>query len=298
MEPGFLMTICTCDREGIEDVGVGVPQSAYPALRAQCRKPHPVYDRDGVRLYVGDCLEVLPTLDQVDHVITDPPYSPRAMKNYRSANMIQRRDGQIKDFGYAGITDALRSAVLHESARLARRWVLIWTDIESAHLWREGGQEHGLRYIRTGVWVREHGAPQFSGDRPAQGVEACYIGHAAASKLKWNGGGHPAYWIGPIVNSQAEQQRIHSSPKPLWLMLQLIEDFTNPGETILDSFGGSMTTAVACKMLGRKCIAIEKEERWVKVGIKRLDATPVPLFVTSVQAIERGQAALPLEVGT
>jgi site-specific DNA-methyltransferase (adenine-specific) len=34
----------------------------------------PYYERDGIVIYHGDCLEVLPQIEAVDHVITDPPY--------------------------------------------------------------------------------------------------------------------------------------------------------------------------------------------------------------------------------
>src|SRR3990167_5988756 len=71
------MTVCTCAAEGIEDLGPGIPPSAYPALLAQCRR-HGVlaYERDGVRLFTGHVLDVLAELpaDSVDCCVTSPPY--------------------------------------------------------------------------------------------------------------------------------------------------------------------------------------------------------------------------------
>ena len=232
---------------------------------------HPYYEgAGGVVIYHGDCLEVLSELGQVDHVIMDPPYAPRAMKNARSGSTIkQRRDGQIYDFGYEALTPEVRQAVAVLVGDLALGWVISWCDIESASAWREALELACLRYVRTGVWVREHGAPQFSGDRPAQGVETCVIAHAGGVRMAWNGGGRPATWIGPIVSSQSGD-RLHSSPKPLWLMRQLIEDFTDPGDTILDPFMGSGTTLRAAKDLGRKAIGIEIEERYCEIAAQRL----------------------------
>ena len=230
----------------------------------------PYYEHGGITVFHGDCREILPLLERVDHVITDPPYAARAMKNFRSGSTIkQYRDGEIRDFGYEALDEDLRRDSAREMVRLCGRWLLVWSDIENAHLWRRDLECAGARYIRTGVWVREHAAPQFSGDRPAQGVEACVITHHAKERLAWNGGGRPATWIGPIVNSQGERFE-HTSPKPLWLMKQLIADFTNPDDLILDPFAGSLTTLVAAKALGRRAIGIEIEEKFIEAGLKRL----------------------------
>ena len=245
--------------------------------------PTPYYDDgEGIVIYHADCREILPQLDAVDHVITDPPYAARAMKNARSAETIkQRRDGKEYDFGYAALTDELRRDVAVLTAALVRRWAISWCDLESFHMWRADVEAAGLRYIRGGIWTRELAAPQFSGDRPAQGVEACVIAHTD-QRLRWNGGGRPAAWVGPIVNS-AHSSREHKSPKPEWLMNKLVGDFTDQGELILDPFMGSGTTLVAAKRLGRRAIGIEREEKYCEVAAKRLSQGALNLF--SEQAV-------------
>jgi DNA modification methylase len=55
-------------------------------------------------------------------------------------------------------------------------------------------------------------------------------------------------------------------------MLQLVEQFTDPGETVLDPFCGSGTTGVACLRLGRRFIGIERDERYVALSRERLAA--------------------------
>lgn len=244
----------------------------------------PYYEDASVRLYLGDCREVLPLVlaDQgIDHTITDPPYAARAMKNARSADSIkQRRDGKVYDFRYAALTDDLRMEVAALTAALTRRWSIFWCDLESFHLWRADTEKAGLRYIRGGIWTREHAAPQFSGDRPAQGVEACVIAHHPRAKMRWNGGGRPAAWVGPIVNAQ-DASRIHSSPKPEWLMAQQIADFTDPGDTILDPFAGSGTTLAVAKRLGRMAVGVELDEVFAEATAKRLAQGALDLFGAS-----------------
>lgn len=243
-------------------------------------------------LHLGDCIEGMQALEDksVDHVITDPPYAPRAMKNATTQSMVQRRDGKVYEFGYAALTPELRKAACTEFARLARRWVLVACDIESADAWRRDMEAAGLRYIRTGVWVRTNGAPQFSGDRPAQGVEAFVIAHQVGVRLSWNGGGKSAVWTGPIVNSR-DGERIHSSPKPLWLMTALVKDFTNAGDLICDPFAGSATTAAAALAEGRRFIGWEYAPEFHRAATDRLQnqVRQQPLFPARLaQQLELG----------
>ncbi len=61
----------------------------------------------------------------------------------------------------------------------------------------------------------------------------------------------------------------HPTVKPLKLMSYLITLGSREGDTILDPFGGSGTTPLACQLLNRKCIAIELEEKYCKIAANR-----------------------------
>lgn len=65
-------------------------------------------------------------------------------------------------------------------------------------------------------------------------------------------------------------QRVHPTQKPLKLIREIIKDYTQNGEIILDAFMGSGTTAVACKQLGRKFIGFEISPEYCKIANKRL----------------------------
>src|SRR5699024_9309322 len=145
----------------------------------------PYYEDELVTLYHGKCEDVLPTLEPVDVTITDPPYSEHTHKSVRSAKMhTNDRGGRYGadvrrnvDLGFEHLSPELRATVSTELARLTKRWALVFSDVESDHLWRSDLESAGLDYVRTGAWVKVGSTPQFSGDRPATGFEAITIVH-------------------------------------------------------------------------------------------------------------------------
>lgn len=71
--------------------------------------------------------------------------------------------------------------------------------------------------------------------------------------------------------------RMHPTQKPIRLMKMIIDDYCKKWK-ILDCFAWSWTTWVACKELGRDCILIEKEKKYIDIINKRLENTTVSLF--------------------
>ncbi len=70
----------------------------------------------------------------------------------------------------------------------------------------------------------------------------------------------------------------HPTVKPLTLMRYLVTLSTRPGDVVLEPYGGSGTTALAAKMLGRECICIEREAEYVAIAQARLDTLQPTLF--------------------
>lgn len=216
--------------------------------------PTPYYQDASVTLYHGDCREVLPTLEEVDACITDPPWGAVTHAGARTG-----RDGERVLVDFAAITaDELRSAL---ALVRVRRWVV--ATIEWRHmLGLESEPPAGLRFVRFGVWVKPNGAPQFTGDRPATGWEAVAILHRDGP-MRWNGGGHHAIWSIPKTEGE------HPTQKPPRLVREFVRLFSDRGETVLDPFAGSGTTLRAAKDLGRRAIGIEIEERYCEIAAKR-----------------------------
>lgn len=201
----------------------------------------------------ADCSEVLPMLPDgsVDHCLTDPPFSDHVHAVGRMDKAI--RAGE-RDFGFVALGDELRSAICFHAARTVRRWSLLFTDAEGQRAWQDGLVAAGLRHVRVGAWVKPGALPQMSGDRPSAGFEAIEIAHPPGRK-RWNGGGKPGVWTHPIERGS---ERVHPTQKPRSLLLELLEDFTDPDDLVLDPFCGSGSLGQACMRLGRRYIGIDK----------------------------------------
>jgi site-specific DNA-methyltransferase (adenine-specific) len=240
----------------------------------------------------GDCLAILATLPDacVDHVVTDPPYSEQVHTMARTNRRRELPDVALQpcrsarrmDLGFRHITQPEREAVADVTERLTRRWVLLFSDVESLHLWR--GAFTVFDYCRTAQWVRTGGMPQVSGDRPSPGFEVILCMHAPGRK-RWNGGGKAGTYIHPIVANRLGERgsRVHPTQKPLNLMLDLIDDFTDPGDIILDPYCGSGTTGVACIMRGRRFIGIERDPKHAETARKRLSETQEGLVIAATR---------------
>ncbi len=217
----------------------------------------PYYQDDFCTIYHGDCREILPSLEieQCGLVLTDPPYSERTHRGARTGKLGERA---LVDF--EPITSATLRGIISSCKRIVDGWWVSFCD------WRlvaliEQEPPSGWEFVRFGIWRKPNGAPQFTGDRPGMGWEAIAILHTGGKKV-WNGGGKHGVWTHNKENGR------HPTQKPLGLVQQLAEDFG--GGLILDPFMGSGTTLEAAKLLGRKSIGIEIEEKYCEIAANRL----------------------------
>jgi site-specific DNA-methyltransferase (adenine-specific) len=220
---------------------------------------------DGVTLYLADCRDILPSIESVDGVVTDPPYGQVTHAGARSAQSLNR---PTVDFAPIAGSDLVK--LCRRFVQLANRWVILTCEWQHAACLEAAGAP----LVRLGVWVKPNGAPQFTGDRPATGWEAVALLHREGAK-RWNGGGHRAVWTCPV------EQGEHPTQKPERLVSEWVRSFTDPNETILDPFMGSGTTGVAAVKLGRRFIGIEIDEPYFHLAVRRIsDALKQPdLFI-------------------
>ena len=207
----------------------------------------PYYDDgNGIVIYHGDCREILPHLEPVDLVLTDPPYGiGEARGNNKTRGLLARP----KDYGVAAWDDSPPA-----------RWLFDWLIEISQHQIIFGGNFFGLPASSCWlVWDKDNGATDFAD------CELAWTNlKKAVRKLQWR-------WNGMLQENMGKKEfREHPTQKPLEVMKWAIEQAPADCMTILDPFMGSGTTLRAAKDLGRKAIGIEIEEKYCEIAAKRL----------------------------
>ena len=213
----------------------------------------PYYQHEGITIYHADCREVLPTLEPVDLVLTDPPY-----------NAINRATGGLRslDKGTADSAEVDIPWLMGEFVRLSTNSLYVWCSEEQFTYWIEQAKAHGLT-IRKCVWWKTNPSPMNGDKMWLSAAELCvYARHPLAY--------HAAFCKPPVWHGPTEFSEDHPTPKPIWLMHTLVEASCPEGGTVLDPFIGSGTTLRAAKDLGRKAIGIEIEERYCEIAAKRM----------------------------
>ena len=211
------------------------------------------------RLILGDCRDVLPTLDKVDAVITDPPYSDNT---HKQAKTNRGKGYGVKLVTFAALGDEDFCQVAKVCLSLAEGWVVMTCDYRHAALMYDDPS-----FVRLGAWVKPNPMPQISGDRPGQGFETVLVLHAGRRRKVWARGGGAGIWTVPTHGGGAEVP----TQKPLALAKAFVSDFTVSGETVCDPFCGSGTTGVACAFMGRKFVGVEADPVHFDIACRRIE---------------------------
>jgi len=207
-------------------------------------------------LYLGDCREILPTLDGVDAVVTDPPYGIDLALGMGGGS---RGDGGM----WAGVK------IAGDADTSLRDWVL---EQAAAPFAAFGSPRRAPPNNTRATVVWDKGEHTGAGDlnlpwKPS--FEMVFIGGAGWKSAKREGGIVRINAVAGCVADRNDGKRFHPFEKPVEIMRHFCE--RAPGATILDPFMGSGTTGVAALKLGRKFIGIEIEPRYFDIACKRIE---------------------------
>lgn len=209
-------------------------------------------------LYLGDCLEILPTLPKVDAVITDPPYGGGLAVDF--ADRFKAKAG-----GWWKNTDRstqIRHAEIIGDDKPFDPAPLLAIDCRVKVLW--GGNWYASRLPDSGGWwIWDKRAGVENADWPMSEAELAWTNIGKGTRFFRH------MWFGLLRDSE-KGQHYHPTQKPAALMAWCIEKSKMP-ETVLDPYMGSGTTGVACANLGRKFIGIEIDPKYFDIACERIE---------------------------
>ncbi len=240
----------------------------------------PYYDDgNGIQIFHGDCLEVLPTLKRgsVRLLWADPPYghgnqngdlqSARVRDNVRGAR--KREPVAIANDAQEDMRETVDAALLlcepllnPECCCCAGGGGPNVTFAWLANRLDSGGLQffHAVIWDKSGRW---HGL----GWRFRRDYEFVMVATKKGGRLAWVSADSA---VPNILFIQPTGNDLHPTEKPVELVSWFAELTTSEDDLILDPFMGSGTTLRAAKDLGRKAIGIEIEERYCEIAAKRL----------------------------
>jgi DNA modification methylase len=211
----------------------------------------PYYQDDYVTLYHGDCKDILPHLEPVNLVLTDPPYG---IGEAAGANKSRGKLVPAKDYGDDN-----------------------WDNKPIA-------QDLINRLIIQPAIV-------FGGNYYAMPASSCWLvwdkhitGDFADCELAWTNLPGAVRKIDYLWNGcmrKRPEQRWHPTQKPLdvmkWCISQADIKLKKAVASILDPFAGAGTTLRAAKDMNRKSIGIEREQKYCDIIVQRLRQEVLPL---------------------
>ena len=238
----------------------------------------------------GDTADVLSKIPDgsVDLVFADPPYNLQLSKELWRPN--QTKVAAVNDawdrFESFDQYDQFSREWLLECRRVMKENGVIWVIGTYHNIFRIGKimQDLGFWIINDIVWVKTNPMPNFRGTRftnahetlifAVRSKDSSYTFHYKTMKAYNEGVQMRSDWEIPICSGeeriQVDGQKAHSTQKPGELLRRVIISTSNPGDIILDPFMGSGTTGAVAKLLGRKFIGIERDEKYIKVATERI----------------------------
>ena len=243
-------------------------------------------------LYYGDCLEILPLLEDesVDLVLTDPPYGHNNNNNDMIANREAifgkgtKKINKVAEKDYRPIAnDGVEANVIFKKTLFQYERLLKPGACCCCCCCGGGGPDP--QFARWSLWLDEvipfkmmvvwDKGPMGMGHHYRRSYETVLVAQKIGERCNWYGWDKKIeniirpgdYGIKKIIPSKDQ----HPTEKPIELMQHFIKLHSLKNVLVLDPFLGSGTTAVACEELQRRWIGIEISEEYCEIAKKRLE---------------------------
>ena len=280
----------------MEDFGFSLPEVETEVVEDDYDKPAPeepksklgdIYQLGRHRLMCGDSTNIdfvkkLVGNAQIDMLLTDPPYNVNYEGTAGKIKNDNMEDAAFRQF----LTDAFLSAwaVMKNGAAFH-----IWHADSEGYNFRGACRDAGFRVRQCLIWVTNslvlgrqdfqwRHEPCLYGEKelPEGVVEEYEEDDHEPCLYGWKDGKH--YWFKNRKQTtilEFEKPRVskeHTTMKPIKMFDYEIKCNTKPGENVLDLFGGSGTTLMACEQDGRNAFIMEFDPRFVDVIIDRWES--------------------------
>ena len=197
---------------------------------------------------------------KVKLVLTDPPYGIDVVQNKSVGG------GKIPTFGTVGGKNIVKAGVYEkiigdDTTETAEKSYMIYSELSENQI-IFGGNYFTDFLIPSRCWIvwDKENSGNFA---DAELAWTSFDKGVKLYKHLWNGMSREGN------RTDEGKTRVHPTQKPVGLLQKILNDFTEKGDVILDVFGGSGSTLIACEGTERKCLMIEMSENYCDVIRKR-----------------------------
>lgn len=236
-------------------------------------KPGDIYQLGEHRLMCGDSTDEQQVSnllggEQCDLLFTDPPYGMNLDTDFSSMKSklgTTFGDRKLKGNQYdKGNVDTFEPKMLEVIEKL---------DIKETFLWGADYYAELLSNRNNGSWIVWD--KRSNEDNPIEYVEQSDKMYGSCFELCWSKNKHKREiarikWAGLFgIEKEFDKKRCHPTQKPIKLCEWFIKKYSKDNDSVLDLFGGSGSTLIACEQLNRKCYCMELDPHYVDVIIQR-----------------------------
>ena len=221
------------------------------------------------------CFEYIKTLESnsIDLVLIDPPYEVSRETNFAKCEKTGRDVDRFRmsmDFGdwdnnFTGLDE-----VISESYRVLRKGgtLICFYDLWKITKLKEYFENAKFKQLRFIEWQKTNPVPINSKVNYLTNSREIAVVGVKGAKPTFNSEYDIGVYKYPICHSK---DRFHPTQKPLGLIEDLVKKHSNVGDSVLDCFSGSGTTAVACVNLDRDFYGCELNREYFEKSIDRIN---------------------------
>jgi site-specific DNA-methyltransferase (adenine-specific) len=270
--------------------------------KSPIKLPSPVFndDKHHIRLYQGDCLELLALIPEssVDLVFADPPYFlSNGGITCHAGRMVSVNKGDWDKSKGPGANHEFNRAWLAACQRVLKPNGTIWVS-GTAHIIHSVGfamQQLGFKLLNDISWVKPNPPPNLSCRYFTHATETLIWAardkksrHTFNYKLmKETNRGKQMKSVWEIKPPESWEKRFgkHPTQKPVALLERILLASSNEGDLVLDPFSGSGTTAITALRTCRTAVGLELSYEYLTLTVQRLSSelVHVALSLTTIQ---------------
>ena len=240
-------------------------------------------DAGAAQVFHSDWRDLLPVAAACNALIVDAPYSQRTHSGHGTqerwgTSLPPTHDGgQRREINYQAWGDADVRAFVEAWTERVGGWMVSITDDVLAPVWRAEFERVGRMAFAPIPFVAPGSRVRLAGDGPSCWTVYIMVARPRTREMSRWGTLPGAYVLPPGF---AERMKVVGG-KPLWLMERLVEDYSRPGDLIVDPCCGVGTTLAAAVRTGRRAIGGDVMREHAEAAAQRLrQPQQSPLFVT------------------